>query len=115
MPGFDVWDVVKVPFPYTDRPVREFRPALVVCSGSIEKVHGLLWILMITSATNRGWPGDVEVSDLKVTGLPAASVVRTAKIATIECKEAHRIGSLPDEDRKTVRLLMRTILGGAMG
>jgi antitoxin PrlF len=52
MPGFDAWDVIKVPFPYTDRPVRQRRPAL------------------ITSAENRGWPGDVAVSDLAAAGLP---------------------------------------------
>jgi mRNA interferase MazF len=93
MPGFDVWDVVRVPFPYTDRPIREYRPALVIGAGGIEKDHGLLWVLMITSSSNRGWPGDVEVSNLEVAGLPAASVFRTAKIAIIECKEANRIES----------------------
>jgi mRNA interferase MazF len=114
MPGFDVWDVVRVPFPYTDRPIREYRPALVIGAGGIEKDHGLLWVLMITSASNRGWPGDVEVSNLEVAGLPAASVVRTAKIATIECKEANRIGVLPTSDRKNVRLLVRKTLDRAM-
>jgi mRNA interferase MazF len=29
MPGFEVWDIVKVPFPFTNRPVQQFRPALV--------------------------------------------------------------------------------------
>jgi len=57
---------------------------------------------MITSAGNRGWPGDVEVSDLGASGLPMASVVRTAKIATIEAKEAERIGVLPLHDRSAV-------------
>ncbi len=27
MPSFEVWDILKVPFPYTDRPVRQRRPA----------------------------------------------------------------------------------------
>jgi len=39
---------------------------------------------MITSWENRGWSGDVAATDLKVSGLPVASIVRTAKIATIE-------------------------------
>ena len=56
---FEVWDIVKVPFPYTDRPVRQRRPGLVVAAGEIETAHGLLWLVMITSAENRGWPGDV--------------------------------------------------------
>ena len=100
MPTFETWDIVKVPFPYTDRPVRERRPALVVANTLQD--HGLMWVLMITSSENRGWPGDVEVSDLAVSGLPVASVVRTAKIATIETKEAERIGVLPPGQRLAV-------------
>jgi mRNA interferase MazF len=102
MPTFNAWDIVKVPFPYTDRPVREWRPALVVASGPIQEQHGLLWVLMITSARNRGWPGDVDVSELATSGLPTASVVRTAKVAMIEVKEAERIGVLPRHDRGSV-------------
>lgn len=98
MQNFEPRDVIRVPFPYTDRPVRERRPALVVSSGRLQANHGLLWVLMITSLTNRAWLDDVPVSDLLKSGLPAPSLVRTAKIATIETKEAERIGTLPEED-----------------
>jgi mRNA interferase MazF len=36
-------------------------------------------------------------------GLPAASIVRTAKIATIEAADAQRIGAPPGADRVAVR------------
>lgn len=49
---------------------------------------------MITSAENHGWPGDVIVRDLTLAGLPVASLVRTAKIATIEARDAQRLGRL---------------------
>lgn len=100
MPGFKVWDVVKVPFPYTDRPVRQYRPALVVAAGGLESAHALLWVLMITSAANRGWANDVMISNPKTAGLPTASVVRCAKVATIEASDAERIGRLPRADQK---------------
>jgi mRNA interferase MazF len=74
----------------------------VIAANGIQREHGLLWVLMITSAENRGWPGDVAVSNLAEAGLPAESVVRTAKIATIETKEAEAIGSLPMADRVLV-------------
>jgi mRNA interferase MazF len=102
MPIFEAWDIIKVPFPYTDRPVRQRRPALVVAAAHLQAEHGLLWALIITSAENRGWRGDVSVSDLRRSGLSAESVVRTAKIATIEAKDAERIGSLPLTDRTAV-------------
>ena len=110
MPSFDVWDVVKVPFPYTDRPVREYRPALVVSAGSLAAAHGLLWVLMITSAANRRWPEDVTISSLRTAGLPASSVVRCAKIATIEATQAQAVGKLPHGDRARVAKAMAALL-----
>jgi mRNA interferase MazF len=89
---FSRGDVVKVPFPYTDSAARQSRPALVVSGPELEADHGLLWVLMITTAANRGWSGDVGIPRLPATGLPVASVVRTAKIATLDCAHATRIG-----------------------
>lgn len=111
MATFNAWDIVKIPFPYTDRPVRQRRPALVIAAGEIEAAHGLLWLVMITSAENRGWPGDATVSDLRVAGLPAPSVVRPAKVATVEARDAERLGMLPLPDRATVRSFIRRALG----
>jgi mRNA interferase MazF len=112
---FEVWDIVKVPFPYTDRPVRQRRPALVAAAGEIEAAHGLLWLVMITSAENRGWPGDVGISDLRAAGLPAPSIVRPAKIATVDARDAQRLGTLPGADRKAVAAGLRAILGAVLG
>ncbi|TAK49269.1 MAG: type II toxin-antitoxin system PemK/MazF family toxin [Betaproteobacteria bacterium] len=103
MPGFRQGDVVKVPFPYTDRPTRQHRPALVVAAGDLESAHGLLWVVMITSAENRRWPGDVAIRDLASAGLPAPSVIRTAKIATIEAADAARLGRVPPALYRRVR------------
>jgi mRNA interferase MazF len=99
---FEAWDVIAVPFPYTDRPTRQRRPALVIAANQLQQDHGLLWVLMITSAENRRWPDDVALSDLPLAGLPVASVVRTAKIATIEAKEAETIGSVGPDIRQAV-------------
>lgn len=95
MTGLRVWDVVRVPFPYTDRPVTQRRPALVVAIPN----EALAWVLMITSAANRGWPGDVEVTDLAAAGLPVPSVIRTAKIATVEMRDLLPLGALAPADR----------------
>ena len=90
---FSQGDVVKVPFPYTDRSTRQSRPALVV-STSLEAAHKLVWVVMITSAENRGWPGDVAITNLAEAGLPAPSVIRSAKIATIDARDAAKLGKV---------------------
>lgn len=111
MASYSRGDVVKVPFPYTDRATRQFRPALVVSTGDLEDVHGLLWVLMITSAENRGWPGDVSVANLGVAGLPVPSVIRTAKIATIEASDASKLGRIAPAQLRKVSEKLAGLLG----
>lgn len=111
MPGCKIWDVVKVPFPYTNRPVEQRRPAIVIARPAASGSPELLWVLMVTSAVNRGWPGDVDISDLDTAGLPVASVVRTAKIATVEALHTEPLGQLSASDRSRVADVLRAMLG----
>ncbi|MGI4975947.1 MAG: type II toxin-antitoxin system PemK/MazF family toxin [Janthinobacterium lividum] len=110
MPDFEVWDVVKVPFPYTNRPVQQRRPALVVACHRAPGMPALLWVVMITSAAHRRWPHDVEITDLAVAGLPAPSIVRPTKIATLEADDAERAGRLPHPDRRAVAAVLSASL-----
>lgn len=103
MANFKAGDIVKVPFPYTDRATRQHRPALVVSAPGLEESHGLLWVSMITSAENRAWPSDITLSDLAGTGLPVPSLIRTAKIATIEARDAELLGRIDTATSAAVR------------
>ena len=106
MPIFKQGDIIKVPFPYSDRSTGRSRPALVISTGKLQNLHGLLWVVMITSAQNKGWAGDVPVTKLKKSGLPAPSVIRCAKIATIEASDATRLGVLSSPQLKLVRNML---------
>ncbi len=75
----------------------------------------LLWVLMVSSAGHRSWCGDVVVSDLVRAGLPAPSLVRSAKIATIETRDAERIGRLAETDRPQVAAALRGGLAQLLG
>lgn len=104
MPTFEQGQVVRVPFPYTDRPVRQFRPALVISRGTVGLQNQLVWVLMITSAENRSWPGDINLGEhFADFGLPAPSMIRTAKIATVDAPQIEVIGRLNSD------LLERTV------
>lgn len=97
MPNYSQGDLVKVPFPYTDRNTRQRRPAFVASTGSLGGRRDLLWVLMVTSAENRGWVGDVLIEDHSAAGLPAPSLIRSAKIATIETEDVEPLGRVPRE------------------
>ena len=95
MPIFSQGDVVRVPFPYTDRTTRQRRPALVVSAGHLGRDGTLLWVAMITSAENAPWPRDVALpTSPERTGLRAPSVVRPSKLATIEASHAEPLGNV---------------------
>jgi mRNA interferase MazF len=108
---FDRFDIVSVPFPYTDRPVRQRRPALVVSQPAQEQATGLIWVVMITAAENRAWPADVPLSDLRLAGLSIPSVIRPTKIATLEAMQATRIGRVTVAEQHAVQSAIREILG----
>jgi mRNA interferase MazF len=113
---FERGDIVRVPFPYTDRDARQHRPALVVSRGGIRDRASLLWVVMITSASNRGWPGDVPLAEgYREMGLPVASTIRTAKIATIDAAYADGIGKVNAGLRERVASVLREHLGGDEG
>jgi mRNA interferase MazF len=115
MPTFEQGDVIRVPFPYTDRDTRQRRPALVVSASSLGEEASLLWVVMITSAENRRWADDVVIEDHRAAGLPAASVIRAAKIATVEARNVEPVGKLPEVLKQRVLDRIYSTLGSGRG
>ncbi len=110
-PRFQPWDVVLVPFPYTERNYTKVRPALIVSTDTLSSKTGKYFLAMITSAQHTRVYGDVLISDLKLAGLPADSIVRPSKIATFEeASFVRRTGTLVVKDRDGVSALLREIL-----
>jgi mRNA interferase MazF len=70
------FDVVVVPFPFSDLPQSKKRKALVISSKKFNHANGNSVLLMITSAMSSEWLFDVKVSDLKSAGLNKDCVVR---------------------------------------
>lgn len=113
---FEQWEVVVVPFPFTDRAAARRRPALVVSrSAPLGSVVGHSVLAMITSAAHRRWPLDVPVSDLGAAGLPAPSVVRM-KLFTLDDRLIERTaGRLALVDAQAVTASLAKTLGPLPG
>jgi mRNA interferase MazF len=110
--GIAPFDVVVVPFPYSDQLAEKRRPAIVI---SNDKLHdqGFVWIAMITGAGKQHRVGDLVIKDRASAGLPGASMVRTLKIATIEpARVVRRIGALATAEHAAVRKALVGFLSG---
>ena len=96
------WDVVTVPFPFTDKPDAKRRPALVLSNTAFNK-SGHTVLAMITTKGHRPWLGDSEIEEYFSAGLNLQCQVRL-KIFTLNNRLLlKKIGRLSENDSKKVK------------
>ena len=100
--SFEQFDVVKVPFPFTDRAATKNRPALVLSQSVFNNAADHSVLVMITSAIN-DWPLDCPIQDIKAAGLPVPSRIRF-KLFTLDNRLIRgKIGALSPADIKAFK------------
>jgi mRNA interferase MazF len=105
------FDVVVVPFPFTDIKADKRRPALILSSDAkFNKKSGHSVLAMITSQNNPVWPLDTAITGNQQAGLKAPSKVRM-KLFTLDNRLiVRKIGKLTTKDKKTVSSSLRSLL-----
>ena len=105
----DPWDVVVVPFPFTEKAGTKRRPALAL-SSRVFNENGHTILAMITTKSHFPWPGDTPIADLAAAGLHAPCIVRL-KLFTLDNRLfIRRSGRLSEEDQKTVTKALHAYL-----
>lgn len=107
---FKQFDVVTVPFPYTDKSKSKKRPAVILSNQNKfgKKINHSI-CAMITSEKNKSWPNDVLIKNLETTGLPAPSVIRM-KLFTLDHQIiSGKIGTLSEKDLKNLKESFKTV------
>ncbi len=104
MKSITTFDVILVSFPFSDLKGVKKRPALVLRAYSVKGIGAFCLIAMITSQVDGAiFPNDVSLVDIESAGLPKASLVRLAKIVTIEDEiVSKKIGSLGSKDQRNI-------------
>lgn len=110
---YDVYEVVKVPFPFTNVKASKVRPALILSSAKHFNARiGLSILAMITSfkPDHELWPADIVIQNLASTNLPAPSIIRF-KLFTLDHRLIiDRIGVLAQIDREKVQSKLKEVL-----
>ena len=108
---FERFDVVTVPFPFTDRKAPKKRPALVLSSNEdFNAPSGHVLLAMITSLENSPWPLDVEIADFKECKLPSPSKVRF-KLFTLDARLIlSKKGRLAARDQRSVEKNLKLLV-----
>ena len=100
---YKMFDIVVVPFPFTDQDTDKKRPALVLSDSIFNEATDNCVLAMITSAKNPEWPLDIHISSIQKSGLSAPSKIRM-KIFTLDSRLIlKKIGGLSTKDQKAVK------------
>ena len=101
---YEPFDIVVVPFPFTDSSRTKRRPALVLSQKSeFGAIIENTVLAMITSQKNEPWPLDIAIKNKKQSFLTANSVVRM-KLFTLDNRFIIRkIGHLSKADQTQVK------------
>ena len=109
---YEAFDVVVVPFPFTDKTTEKRRPALVLSEAKFFNkriAHSVL--AMITSASNSEWPLDIEIEDIDSAGLSFASIVRMKLFTLDDQLVVRKAGTLSEKDQKAVSAALCRLCG----
>lgn len=104
------FDVLVVPFPFTDRAAEKRRPAVALSTADANKATGHTVCAMITSAENAPWPHDVRIDDLAAAGLPAPSVIRLKWFTIDNRLILRRAGTLASRDQRALKRVLKAVL-----
>ena len=109
---FEFGDVILVPFPFTNQTTTKRRPAVVVSSADYHQQRPDLILMAITSQSRPTQTvGEATVRDWQQAGLIKPSVIKPL-LTTIERRLVlKQLGSLQQDDRRTLRSCLDAILG----
>ena len=106
------WDIVLVPFPFTNLETTKKRPALIISPNDYNKGPDLIILFITSNLQAYGRMGDTVIQHWKESGLPKPLMIRM-KFATIERSMIiKKIGTLNNIDREGVRGTMLEFFNG---
>lgn len=104
------FDIVEVPFPFSDLPRSKRRKALVVSHEEFNKANGCTVLLMITSAVSSAWMNDVPITGWQSSGLNKPCVARMKFFTLDNGLILDRAGTLSTADARAVRAAVRQMI-----
>ena len=111
------FDVILVPFPFSDLTAVKKRPCLILCVLNPKGLEAHYVVSMMTSSTARiSFPYDVALEEWKKAGLPKKSIVRLAKLVTIDSALIRkRIGRISANDIRQVQASFTRMFSRILG
>lgn len=111
---YSPYDVVVVPFPFTDRDANKRRPALVLSGEEFNLSHAQVVLGMITSSLPQQWPSDILLSGWQEAGLSVPCKFRMKIFTLKQSLILRKAGSLNMSDTTAVRLGLANLFDASL-
>jgi mRNA interferase MazF len=107
---YEQFDVVIVPFPFTDSSATKRRPALVLSDLIEFNTNARHTVMaMITTASHAPWPLDISIQDLGSAGLKQPSTIRMKLFTLDNSLIIRQIGQLSLSDQQAIEETLRKL------
>jgi mRNA interferase MazF len=105
------FDLVLLPFPFTDLSTTKQRPYLILAMFQPKGLSELFVVAMVTShLKGLAFPGDTRFTKWREAGLPKPSLARLAKLVTVERSLIRKkLGTVQSSDRPAIRRHFREV------
>jgi len=100
---YNQFDIVLVPFPFTDKNTTKKRPAVILNNSNYQIKTNHLILAMITSAKNSDWENDLQIKEIESTGLKTDCVIRYKIFSLDERIILKKIGTISEKEQKQVK------------
>ena len=108
---FKKWDIILVPFPFTNLQFVKKRPALILSPENYNNGPDLVILFITSNLSAYGRMGDCLIQNWKQSGLPKPSMTRM-KFATIEKSIVIRkLGRIQEPDQKSINSELQGFFG----
>ena len=109
------FDVVLVPFPFSNLEPGKRRPCLVLARADPPRLPRHFIVAMMTSHIKKRFPHDVLLHEHSEAGLPKPTLVRLFKVVAIdESLSPRRLGALSKRDRSRISAELKRILASCL-
>jgi mRNA interferase MazF len=110
MVTYKQFDVVVVPFPFTDKSTTKKRPAVVISDANTFNLSLQKSVMaMITTTGHSSWNLDIPITDLSSAGLKASSLIRMKLFTLDNILVIKKIGTLTLTDQLAVRQALKQL------
>ena len=99
---YNKFDIVKIPFPFTDKASIKRQPVLIISSSDYQINHNHCILSMITSAKQSDWV-EINITDISIAGISFPYKIRFKIFSLDVALIIDKLGFLIDEDKQNVQ------------